>query len=196
MGGRGDVRGRLPADAAHVGAPARAAGALVVLDVGLERRGRRAVAGRVRSGPHAGVGRRRRRRRAGRVEIAAQVHRQRAVVHEVEVALAVVQARGHGQVALRRGWRREGRAVCGISVGSVGTRAVLSGSTRCQSRSRGSSRLLDGSRVVVLVTSERCPSRERLLAICKWAFVGTLARVDASVPRERAGVAEGLQLPS
>lgn len=68
----------------------------------------------------------------------------------------------------------------------------MHGGTRSEGRSSGGSRLLDGTSVMVLVTSQCRSSSKGLLAVGIGTFVRSLSRVNASVSGERAGVAERL----
>lgn len=49
---------------------------------------------------------------------------------------------------------------------------------------RLSSRLLNSTSMMILVTGEGCTARERLLAVRVWAFVWTLSRVNPTVACE------------
>jgi hypothetical protein len=55
---------------------------------------------------------------------------------------------------------------------------------------RGS--FLDCPSVVILVSSQSSAARKGLLAVGVWAFVGSLAGVDATVSSQRGGIAERL----
>jgi len=70
------------------------------------------------------------------------------------------------------------------------------GSTRSKGRSGGSRGLLDGTSVVILVTSQGRPACKGLLAVGVWALVRSLSRVDTSMSGKGARVAERLVVES
>jgi hypothetical protein len=74
----------------------------------------------------------------------------------------------------------------------VAFRAGLGGSLRLRSRESGSC-FLNRSGVMVLVTSERCPSGECLLAVNVRTLIRTLARVDSTMAGERTAITERLE---
>jgi hypothetical protein len=65
-----------------------------------------------------------------------------------------------------------------------------------QRRSSGGGSFLDSAGVMILMTGERRSPGERLLAIRIGALIRPLARVNASMPCQRAGVTEGLDTAS
>lgn len=95
---------------------------------------------------------------------------------------------GHGSLSGRRCCER--RAVAGKVI-AIGARLdkVLGVGTRQGSSSRYC-RLLDSADVVALVTRQCRLSRECLLAVGKWADVGTLAGMCSSMSGKRAAVAK------
>lgn len=107
----------------------------------------------------------------------------------------------HRKRPLGRGRRGERRRMVGrlVTIGarlpgrSDGPYGVRCTSCKCL-RGRPCC-VFDRSRVVILVPGQGCPSGERLLAIRVRAFVGSLARMNSPMPRQRAGVTEGLHHP-
>src|SRR5690349_16222315 len=88
---------------------------------------------------------------------------------------AIGGGEGHGAV-IRRGCV-QGR--CGFrEVPAIrATSPAGCASTRSKGSSCGSSSLLDGASVMVLVTSQGGATRKSLLTVGIWALVGTLARM-------------------
>ena len=193
--GAHSLRRGWPTGASQMGAADIAARPLLVLDARLERLGR-AVSGRVRGRPHTTIeARRRGRGGAGRVHV-AKVDRKRAVVDVLQVAdAAQLDARRHGKIALR--WRggREGRSVVGHLVAFGSRSRPCRGGVGAPSQGfrGGPRRLLDGTGVVVLMPREGRATSKGLLAVGKRTLVRTLSGMNATMSRERAAVAEGLQ---
>lgn len=100
--------------------------------------------------------------------------------------------RGHGRQTIVGRRRVQGR--CGLRV-FLSVRTSGSARGRCprsEGCGRSCSRFLNSACVVVLMARQGSATRERLLAVRVGTLVRALARVDASVAREGARVAEGL----
>lgn len=138
------------------------------------------------------------------LQIVAHVGWQRAVavvrvLHTVGTRHLSSWRHGHVCLGRRRG-RHRGSAI-GCLIGDlISLRVARSSRGRAdsvgvpgQSLGRLSRGRLDGSGVVVLVTSKSGTASEGLLARGVGALVWPLARVDATVPSERTGITEVLQ---
>lgn len=196
MCGRRDVlRRRLPAHVRHMGAATSAAGrVLVVLDTGLERRGRH-VAGRMRG-----------RSDTARVAVTAgcrvgaadaQMGGERTSLLKIREfggvsvhAAGEIHTRGHGHGTLGGRRSRQRRAVAREMV-TVRARLhqVLVGRAG-KGRRTCHSRLLDRTGVVVLMACEGGFAGKRLLAIRVGANVWALAGVCSSMSGKGAAVAK------
>jgi hypothetical protein len=103
---------------------------------------------------------------------------------------AVGRRQGHGTVIRRRGI--QGRSVFRIVAAIGAASPARCSGTRGQGSSGGRSGLFDGASVVVLVACQGGATRKCFLAIRIRALVGSLPRVDATMPSQRARVTERL----
>jgi hypothetical protein len=147
-------------------------------------------------------GQRRRSTRAGLWHLVTHVRRDVEAAHVSIVGSLTVQARNytcrhavgrrqrHGTV-IRRGCV-QGRSVFGIVAAVGATSPARCGSTRGQGSSGRSSGLFNGASVMVLVACQGGATRKCFLAIGIRALVGSLPRVNTTMPSQRARVTERL----
>jgi hypothetical protein len=188
------VRGRCPAQTRHVRTPADAVGPVITISRRLKRL-RRGVAGGVRCHRWSLVwrtaeARERRRRgcrrsaRAGLREIPPNVRRDRAVPHVVvasgtrHVQRWEVTGRQNGHSMMCRGGRRVNRGVLGERpiTRCPCSLFVLSQVGFCLGGS-----LLNGSRVMVLMTRQGSPASERLLTVRIWTLIRPFSGMYSAV---------------
>lgn len=193
------MRRRGPTETGHVRAPADAVRPVVVVRRRLERlrgsiRVRRHGWARVRGATITGERRRSRCRRSTRTalrKVTAYMRGNRAVAHVVitgrtmHVQRGQITTRGHGL-----GWGR-----CRLNRHVVREHSLARAPTFLILTQVGlglSSSFLDSAGVMVLVTGQGRPTSECLLAVGVRALVGSLARMDTTMPSQRRRIAKGL----
>jgi hypothetical protein len=199
------VRGRGPAQTRHVRTAADAVGPVITISRRLKRL-RGGVARGVRRHRWSLVrrtaeARERRRRgcrrgaRAGLREIPPNMRRDRSVPHVVvasgtrHVQRWQVTGRWNGHRMMRRGRRRVNRGVLGEN---PITRCPCSLFVLSQVGFRLCGGLLNGSRVMVLMTRQGRASSERLLTVRIWTLVRPFSRMYSAVSGQGRRIAERL----